>query len=954
MAKKEKSSPRKKGNAKDRKLEQNAKRLEKIQAAEARKQAEEALLKEEEARKENERRLKRLRKIEADDPDCAKILKSKAKAAGVKSIFTLRNERLLVTSFANGNNARRDKYVEDGSVTNITDESVLTVIPDEEAKKFNVSGRIIKDAKPDDPRLSGKKAGEDLVYLKEKHEKVFFGKTFEDNIHIQVAYNVLDISKILSVFANNIVYEMNNMLRSTGQENDDVIGSIGFKISYEKFENLKNSTKKKEKDRYDSFGKLLSQPQLGYFGNTLLFLDEKGKRVKKEENEEKWEEHRKHCYYLLATLAMVRQATAHGDLEQRSMIYRLEDDPDGDDETSVCIRNAGKELDKIYSERVKNLNSKFFETSGEKDLAILFRALGADTDKAKQHIAQEYYRFIVLKEHKNLGFSIKRLREVMISQDAGQLADEEYDTFRHKLNHLVDFLICQYYKKQENDERCNALVEKLRSSANGSEKTLIYMDEAKVVWQEIEYQVNTYILPKMTKEGIGSISKVSMEPSVLNSVAVSENAHRFTKMIYLMTLFLDGKEINDLLTQLINRFDNIRSFLDVMKQENIEYEFTEQYKLLHDSAAIVEELRVLNSFARMSREDLNAKVEMFIEAAEVLGYPDSEESLREYAKDVFDQKTGLKRANGRKDNGFRNFIINNVINSGRFKYLIRYGNPKRVRSLVTNKVVVAFVLKNIPDEQIRLYYNSCNDVKKSYFPEMRDDLAEKIQNFSFEDFKFLSENSSESDDDAWEKDKELKKNMVRLYLTVLYLLQKNLVYVNSRYYMAFHCAERDAIVCDADKYKSILKSDRAAYARDFLEQHPNRSRYYLAQNFENADKKSWNYFRNCVEHLNVVRDAYLYIEDIREFKSYFELYHYLVQRYIIDKFGDNTPGGKLPVYFEKVKKYKTFCKDFVKALNMPFAYNLPRYKNLSINELFDRNHYLEDRKKMYEELKNDD
>ena len=68
---------------------------------------------------------------------------------------------------------------------------------------------------------------------------------------------MLDISKILSVFANNIVYEMNNMLRSTGQENDDVIGSIGFIISYEKFENLKNSTKKKEKDKYDSFGKLL-------------------------------------------------------------------------------------------------------------------------------------------------------------------------------------------------------------------------------------------------------------------------------------------------------------------------------------------------------------------------------------------------------------------------------------------------------------------------------------------------------------------------------------------------------------------------------------------------------------------------------------------------------------------------------------------------------------------------
>ena len=38
-------------------------------------------------------------------------------------------------------------------------------------------------------------------------------------------------------------------------------------------------------------------------------------------------------------------------------------------------------------------------------------------------------------------------------------------------------------------------------------------------------------------------------------------------------------------------------------------------------------------------------------------------------------------------------------------------------------------------------------------------------------------------------------------------------------------------------------------------------------------------------------------------------------------------------------KFGNYCKDFVKALNVPFAYNLPRYKNLSINELFDMNDY---------------
>ena len=380
----------------------------------------------------------------------------------------------------------------------------------------------------------------------------------------------------------------------------------------------------------------------------------------------------------------------------------------------------------------------------------------------------------------------------------------------------------------------------------------------------------------------------------------------------------------------------------------------DEYKIFHDSASIVEELRVLNSFARMSKEDATAKVEMFIEAAEVLGYPDDEEQLREYAKDVFDRGKGLKKSNSQKDTGFRNFIINNVITSDRFRYLIRYGNPKRVRKLVENRTVILFVLKNIPDDQIRFYYNSCNNVNREFSPEMREDLADRIQNFNFVDLKYLAENSSETS--AWEREKELKKNMVRLYLTVLYILQKNLVYVNSRYYLAFHCAERDALTCNERRYRNSFRNYRAKYAEDFLHDHPERNRDYLNKNFANADPKSWNLFRNCVEHLNVVRDAWRYIGDIREFKSYFELYHYLVQRYLMDMYDKKglQPEGKLQIYFDKVKRYRTFNKDFVKTLTLPFAYNLPRYKNLSINELFDRNHYLEDKQRMLEELKNDD
>lgn len=108
-------------------------------------------------------------------------------------------------------------------------------------------------------------------------------------------------------------------------------------------------------------------------------------------------------------------------------------------------------------------------------------------------------------------------------------------------------------------------------------------------------------------------------------------------------------------------------------------------------------------------------------------------------------------------------------------------------------------------------------------------------------------------------------------------------------------------------------------------------------------------YRNSIAHLNAVRKASKYINDIRGFDTYFELYHYIMQRDlkdILEKIAEGaakeTEEGQkqdelLKTYFDNLDKYGTYVKDFVKALNIPFAYNYPRYKNLSIDELFDKN-----------------
>ena len=486
-------------------------------------------------------------------------------------------------------------------------------------------------------------------------------------------------------------------------------------------------------------------------------------------------------------------------------------------------------------------------------------------------------------------------------------------------------------------------MEKLRAALSDEEKDHIYQTETEVLWPNLRETLLKHILPKMNGQYMQDHKDgdPDVKPGMIQSVKIDATAHEFSKLMYLLTNFLDGKEINDLLTTLINKFENIAGFLDVMDKEQIPCPFVEEYGMFADSQAIAGELRAINSFARMAKESPHAKTAMFKEAATVLGFRGSDEDLDRYINDILDKKGTWYRSH----NGFRNFIANNVIESDRFKYLVRYGNVARLRQLAYNRNVLLFVLKDIPDAQIVRYYNSCKLSNEEYHDQMRGWLADSLYSLNFADFEDVRQSARVNEE------KERMKSLVRLYLTVLYLLTKNLVYVNSRYFLAFHCVERDADITAPGKYtKRDGRFDTAHYpqfARDFIAVHRRNDRVtgYLGDNFKNSDDWVISQFRNSVEHLNAVRDAATYINDIKSIDSYFGLYHYLMQRTLEAQYNyfcgkQSKYGGviiseekinpKMLKYFSLVKRYGTYCKDMVKALNVPFAYNLPRYKNLSI------------------------
>ncbi len=856
-----------------------------------------------------------------------------AKAAGLKSTFVI-DDRLLMTSFGKGNKAYLEKEILGADIKELKDPKGFEISG--EQRGFAIKGNGISSF-ADNPMLSVKGVGEDMIERKDVLEEKFFGKTFSDNIHIQLAYNISDIEKILAVHVNNIVYAIDNIQRREDTETLDFMGAMNADYSYDDF-------KAKKTGLHKALEEYAKNPRLAYFGDAFYSEQGKGKKDKKLNTKLKLD--KKKLYYMLSLLGELRQFTAHGS----DRIYNIE----------TALHPEFKEaLDKEYSLKIDSLN-RGFANNNKANYAILFFVMGANGYKDKCSIVKNFYEFTVKKNYKNMGFSIKRLRELMVLLNIPEFkTNKKYDSMRQKLNAMLDFIIFDYYLTHEKQAEANVCALRTTLSEEGKEK--IYTDEANRLYTILEKKI-LKIKNKMNGNEIRNAAKELLKADkeliekAVGDVALKNDANYFCKLIYYITKVLDGKEINDLLTTLINKFDNIASFIDVMKEYNIDCEFKQNYKMFEQSAKITDDLKVINSFARMSSPLPSAKEILFAEAAEILGTDLDEEELSKYLQD------NVMGSEIKRGHGFRNFIANNVIESSRFKYLVRYANPKKVRAVAENRNVVEFVLRQIDKEhkekkQINRYYASCVSESPASYETKISALTDVITGISFKQFENVDQAARRGSRE--EADKVKKQAIISLYLTVLYLLVKNLVNVNSRYFLAFNCLVRDAKLYgisedelrkeNMNKLTEIILEKKKADINEWFNslQEPNRNRRkrkwrierncgLVESDMSHIDQTTLRAFRNNADHLSAVRNINLYIKDAASFKSYFELYHYLMQRTIISGQKEfPTKHEKVMEYSKAVLEYNRYCKDFVKALCTPFGYNYPRFKNLSIEGLFD-------------------
>ena len=901
----------------------------------------------------------------------------------------------------------------------------------------------------DDPRGKTSTCKKDLLGFKPVLENRFFGREFNDNIHIQLIYNILDIDKLLAPYINAIAVSINQMLpkseaAASGRDEDmignfylgnpyDFVASVdraGFPWSDNDWNNLLILRKQMDD--------LFQNPQMSYFGDVLYSQDlkkpKKGSEKGTKNYENKEAEQKKKLYYIYWLISFARMSLAHSK-EYRDILFLLDSSPSDDvwaefkskfnstqSPHDICkaIQEARGTLNDIYKAKTEKIDDDFIKNA-KVNLTIISKALN---EPISQNLLTEYYIFAKRKDHRNTGYSIRFLRELLIRTNVGTDGNKSHDTIygsynnnektissvRQKLNMVLDFIIWRYYTdgadKDDNtglplshSDREEQLIGKLRGASlsksnlktgdvgdilffspqedNAWRRSLetkhkndspenrkklekeiaaiiakrdIYRKEAEILWSAISEKIKLavgLIQPRNISEFKNS------DDSIFPKVKMQDSGsdHYFSKLMYLLTLFLDGKDINTLLTQLASNFDNIAGYLDILNDlkmkgiisEDEHPSFVPQYAFFNDSRVIAAELRKVNSVARMTKADqVDSMRALYIDATEFLGWDGDENSLNAF----IDEHLVPKKKGGKT--GYRNFLASNVINNRRFRYMVRFGRPDDLRKIVGSKALVCFVLNRMPAEQVKKYYKAITvpdgkNRKAAKNEDMLNVLAEKLSSFAANSLADIQTSRNAPREKRLEA--ERMKALVSLYLTVTYLIVKNLININYRYFLGFHVLERDAELREVGG----IKSDYTKLTKKSLETPATTStgkrfqRYFIAYHMENNRQMQLaiSQFRNHVEHINIINALCKYYGRIEIVPSYFGLYHYLMQLWLSGQQEKYEAEKRNPVLSVPDTR-RTYCKDTVKLLCYPFGYNLSRYKTLTIEGLFDKNESSED------------
>ena len=873
-------------------------------------------------------------------------IKGKAKAMGLKSSF-IHNNSLILTTSASKNDNVIEKKIKDNKLVSEKSPKEFDVkeINDIKIELYKENKSALIDNQMHRKGVKSPVVRKDYLDRKDILEKEFFGKTFNDNIHIQLIYNILDIKKIMGLYIDDIIYMFRNFYND--DSSTDLIGTINYKY------NLRSQLQHKSqkyRDKAINFQKYFQKiyKYLPYFPYVFDVIIEKvGKKNIKKYDEDKG-------YTVFRILSMLRQFVKHSDLNSDKKELGLFN-IDGSINTE--INDLIATIDKKYSNMIDTIEKSFVDNS-QKNISLILKALNMDdiSDEKLTHLVNLYYDFAFAKENKNLGFSFVRTRELLLEKLMVELNDEDKGKYYATIDFVIYYLLTTCFGNQ-----VTRMINRLKSSLNEEEKATAYNDFTNELLPHFKQYINKELILEIKDKKINNDKETVFTSK--NFTTRKSNSY-FVKCVYFLTCFLNPKEINMLLTSLINKFENINCLRKILEEPMLgdKAVFTDKYSFFNklDKIDIIDDLKKVMNVSRMLKkynkvDNINNVYtnEMYNDVFKLFGFDekldcscDEFKALRKLLEkdanrdnDVRDEKSVLS-PNNAKHASLRNFIISSIMNSNNFRYVITYCNPSVCYKVMQNGTVIKFVLNNMPDSQLKKY---CQRIDLNYI-----DKANAVENLSnslreIEIYKIIKNYDNNSSG---------IKEIINLYLAVLFIITKQMVQINSYYSIGFSCLERDNSLYEKDMQDSNELSGNYLYLLNkFIEKgklKPRAVKYMLLNEEEYhelfSDKEKGNSliakYRNSIQHLNALSKIGYYINDFninKEMRSYFELYNYIVQRDLLSELEHEYGQAKpelLNKYINNLNNYHTYDKELMKIMNLPLGYNLARYKNLTIEDIF--------------------
>ena len=757
---------------------------------------------------------------------------------------------------------------------------------------------------------------QDLLGFKEKltHE-MFVRENVRDNIHIQIAYNVLDIKKIIGLHIGDILMSLSKLTSNNESADDelkDVVGLIDFEIPFA-------DINEKYKEHNTDFIKRLYDYSMyfdhAFSGSKDAIADD---------------------YDVLRILSLIRQGVVHGG-KYSSILYNQFLSPS----TEILFRKSQS----IFNKDLKYFNNSFKETS-KINLMILF-----ETTHDKK-IVEKYYDFVLYKYGKNLGISLDVIRDNIINMTFNDFDKSRSKVYFEKLTSIYDYLLFDYYSK--NLDRVNELRSQSRASKNEYQKSKAYEFETKKVLRDRRIASKLVKVKKIIWKYIQNAKKY--KPYYPKGLSFREDSiSYFPSLLYTMAKFLDQKEVSELLTSVINKLENIKSLEEMLISLNEwDNDFKEDYKIFNNNniQLLIDEFKVAYSLAVNKRrltkiESKSARInaKLLRDAYNIFKSDNfvTEETIGEFL-DLSSEET--KTTSNLPKRKLRNILINSIIKNRRFAYLIKYLSPLDCNKLVTNTNILNFVFRKtgqyefFPENVIETYYRKINKLRDSETVPSKEDMID----FLINQLKSINmDNIQENYKDF--KELEKQKQLLNLYLTIAYLVVKGIIHVNSIYLLACNSLERDM-------YYAFDVSDPETLSFDLLNKylplkkckHQEMIKHNMKEvedcfALQKGNHTIYRYYRDKIVHLNFIPLSIKYLDRIQTIRSFFDVFNFGVQQWAINDSGKaiNRESLLMIKLENDLKTYGTYQRNFLKIINLPFAYNMARFNNLTIEDLFNKN-----------------